>query len=282
MHTTFIDAREAALHLDDPDWVFVDCRFTLADTELGRRSYLGAHVPGAVYAHLDEDLCGPIMRGVTGRHPLPTKQRVTEVFSRFGIDINAQVVAYDDLSGQLAAGRLWWMLKWAGHEAVAVLDGGMKRWAALGLPTRAGAEARPARHFTPRFDDAQLASAQEILGNPGLLVLDSRAADRYRGENEIIDPVAGHIPGALSVPFAENIEADGSVSAVGALRKRFAPLAGDRAPGEVVFYCGSGVSAAQNIIAFEHAGLGRPRLYVGSWSDWITDPARPVATGAAP
>ena len=282
--TTLISSAEVAAHLDDPTWAVIDCRFALTDATKGHRDYLAAHIPGAVYAHLDEDLSAPVIPGVTGRHPLPSVEVCAERFSAWGIDAQTQVVVYDDLSGMFA-GRLWWMLRWLGHDAVAVLDGDWRLWQAEQRPVRAGAEARPPRTFIPRPRPHLLATVDELLQrrtDPNLRLFDVRTAERYRGENETIDPVAGHIPGAVSAPYTANLDADGRFLAPSELREHYEALLGDAPPGEAIFYCGSGVSAVHDLIALEVAGLGMGRLYVGSWSEWIADPARPLATGPMP
>jgi thiosulfate/3-mercaptopyruvate sulfurtransferase len=281
VYGTLITAGELNEHLGDAGWVVVDCRFNLADHEQGRKEYLAGHVPGAVYAHLDEDLSGPIVKGATGRHPLPSVERAAAVFSRLGIGQGTQVVAYDDRGG-MSSGRLWWMLRWLGHDAVAVLDGGWQAWQEAGFPTRGGEEARPAAEFAPQPREGFAVDAnavQRLRTDPAYKVVDSRAADRYRGENETMDPVGGHIPGAVSGPFGENLGADGRFKSPEELRARFEALLGETPAERAVFYCGSGVSAAHNILAVAHAGLGDAKLYPGSWSEWIVDPARPVATG---
>lgn len=278
-YTTLISAAELAGHLHDPAWIVIDCRFSLADTERGRRDYLAAHIPGALYARLDEDLSGPLIAGQTGRHPLPDSELFARKLGGWGIGDDVQVVAYDDSTGGIAA-RLWWMLRWLGHDAVAVLDGGWAQWTRKELPVRASPESNPARRFEamPRPEMLVSSAAVETMSQdrqPALF--DSRTADRYRGENETIDPVAGHIPGAISAPYPENIGLDGLFLPRDELRARFEALLGNRPAEEAVFYCGSGVTAAQNLLAIAHAGLGQARLYAGSWSQWITDPSRPVA-----
>lgn len=282
-YTTLIGVGEAATYLDDPDYAFVDCRFVLAEPRKGREEYLSLHIRGAVYADLDRDLSGPIVPGRTGRHPLPSEAAFDAAMSRLGIDDRTQVVAYDESSGTMAAARLWWLLRWAGHDAVAVLDGGFRRWQAAGLPCSSGSEDRAPRRFTGRYRASMPASADEILSSIAtgdLLVLDTRGADRYRGENETIDPVAGHIPGAVSMPYHDNLTPDGSFLPPDELKRRFETASRAADPESTVFYCGSGVTAAHNVLAYAHAGLGIPRLYPGSWSEWITDPARPVETGS--
>lgn len=203
-----ISAKELASHLDDPEWVIVDSRFKLADPEKGRRDYESAHIPGAVYAHLDNDLSGPIIKGVTGRHPMPEVNNIRAVFSWLGIDSSVQVVAYDDVGGALAAGRVWWLLRWLGHKQAAILDGGWQAWVSQGLPVRGGKEIREPRVFIPHPRTELMVSSEEVekmRKDPRFLLLDARTAERYRGENETIDPVAGHIPGAISAPYLDNL-----------------------------------------------------------------------------
>lgn len=277
-YTTLISTAELAEHLADPDWAVVDVRFSLTDHAVGERNYLAAHIPGALYAHLERDLSGPQIAGKTGRHPLPPVAAITQTLSKWGIDSRTQVVVYDDNSG-VYAGRLWWMLRWLGHDAVAVLDGDWRQWQREGRPSRAGVETRPERSFVAHPRPALVVTAEQIearLGDPTLRLYDARGADRFRGENETIDPVGGHIPGARSAPYAGNLDADGRMLPPAALRARFAELLGDTPAEEAIFYCGSGVSVANDVLAVQHAGLGMPRVYVGSWSDWISNGQRPV------
>lgn len=271
---------ELAARLDDPDWAVVDCRFDLNDTAAGERAYLQAHIPGAVYAHLDRDLSGP-PRTDNGRHPLPAPAALTQLFGRLGIGDETQVVAYDDAGGAYA-GRLWWMLRYMGHEAAAVLDGGWPAWQAAGLPARPGRETRPASVATatvatgaPRRE--MLVLLDEAAAAP--LLIDARAPERYRGEIEPLDARPGHIPGALNRPYAANWDANGRWRPADELRREYEALLGDTPPEEAVFYCGSGVSACVNLLAMAHAGLPVGRLYVGSWSEWSRDPSRPAALG---
>jgi len=280
-YTTLVSAAELARYLFDPDWAVVDCRFTLGRPERGWQSYQQAHVPGAVYAHLEADLSGPVVPGKTGRHPLPSVQDVARSFGQWGIGPGVQVVAYDDAGGSIAA-RLWWMLRWLGHNDAAVLDGGWHQWQRMRYPTRGGVESRPPRAFVPRPRPELVVDAADVLASrddPTVCIVDARAADRYRGENEAIDPVAGHIPGAISGPFAENLGPDGCFRAPAELRARFQTLLGATARNRAIFYCGSGVTAAHNLLALAYVGLGDARLYPGSWSEWIVDPARPIERG---
>jgi thiosulfate/3-mercaptopyruvate sulfurtransferase len=282
--TTLIETADVAAHLGDPDWAIIDCRFFLNHPELGRKQYLDAHIPGAVYADLDEDLSGPVTKGVTSRHPLPDIDLFAAKLGRWGIDEDVQVVVYDG-SGGMIAGRLWWMLKWLGHERVAVLNGDFRAWFHEDRPTVSGEEHRPARTFTARLHPELLIDANEIMAHlhdPEVKILDARGRDRFRGENETMDPKAGHIPGAQPAPYVENIDAQGRFLTPQQLADRYQELLGDAPAEQAVVYCGSGVSAAHHALAMAHIGLGMPRLYAGSWSEWITNPARPIATGDEP
>lgn len=279
--TTLVSSDDLLAHLDDPDWVILDCRFSLADAEQGRREYERAHVPGAVHAHLEQDLSGPIVPGTTGRHPLPEVADFARRLGAWGVDGRVQVVVYDDMGGAMA-GRLWWMLGWAGHDAVALLDGGWRRWCAEGRAVSTEVGARPARIFTPAPRPGRLVSAADVLdglGDPSTPLIDARAGERHRGEVEPLDPVAGHIPGAVCAPFEDNLSADGTFRSPGELRRRFQAILGDASPEQSVSYCGSGVTACHNLLAMERAGLSGGRLYAGSWSHWVTNPDRPVERG---
>lgn len=273
MYTTLIDAATLHTHLADPDWVVVDCRFSLDDTAAGWRAYRAGHVPGAVYAHLDEVLSNPPTTD-NGRHPLPPPTTLAARFSRLGIASESQVVVYDDANGMIAA-RLWWMLRYMGHTAVAVLDGGWAAWQAAGYPQRGEDEWRPTAVFTGRPQPEWVALLADVP--QAALLVDSRDPARFRGELETIDPVAGHIPGAVNYYYQENWGADGRYLPPEQLRQRFVELLGATPVREAVFYCGSGVSACVNLLAMAHAGMGNGRLYVGSWSEWCQDPSRGVA-----
>lgn len=280
-YRTLIATNELADHLADPEWVIVDCRFQLSDTGKGEKDYIRAHIPGAQYAHLDRDLSGPIIPGVTGRHPWPTVEAAADYVASLGIGAHTQVVAYDDDNSEIA-GRLWWLLRWLGHADAAVLDGGWRKWQAEGRPTASGVETRAKRVFNPEprhelvLDATQVAA---IRSDPTYVLVDSRAPERYRGDIEPIDPVAGHIAGARNLPYAANLNPDMTFQPAPALQTRFRTLLGDLPAERAVFYCGSGVTAVHNLLAMLHAGVGEGRLYGGSWSDWITDSARPVAVG---
>ncbi len=281
MHTTLIDVHTLHRHHRDPNWRVIDARFSLADPGQGAREYDEGHVPGATYAHLDEDLSGPIIRGETGRHPLPSVKKAVEVFSRWGIDDHVQVAVYDSAAGSVAA-RLWWMLRWLGHDAVAVIDGGWPAWTGAGM-----AVSRDVPEWTPRsfIPDVRTHLVTDVEGvdkyrNDGdWAVLDARTPERFRGEQEPIDPVAGHIPGARCATFDGNLGEDGRFLSPEDLRRRFEGLFGGVPADRAVNYCGSGVSACHNLLAIAHAGLGDAVLYPGSWSEWITGEDRPIGTG---
>jgi thiosulfate/3-mercaptopyruvate sulfurtransferase len=280
---TLITPDELQPYLVDPDWVVFDCRFSLQDPEAGQRAYREAHIPTALYAHLDEDLSGPIRPGTTGRHPLPVPESFAEQLSAWGINDRVQVVAYDDRGGAVAA-RLWWMLRWLGHHRAAVLEGGWSRWQREGRPVSAVQSSREPRNFQPELDDSlkvDVGFVEQHLGTPGMLLIDARDTVRYRGEQEPIDPVAGHIPGALSLPYRKNLTPEGNFLPRDQLEERFRALLAHHAPEEMVFYCGSGVTSIHNILAMVHVGLPEPKLYPGSWSEWITNPDRPLAAAAS-
>ncbi|MGH3258208.1 MAG: sulfurtransferase [Streptosporangiaceae bacterium] len=278
--STLISSTQAAGHLSDRRWVFVDCRFVLGRTSEGNQRYLTNHIRGAVYADLGRDLSGPVEAGVSGRHPLPDEAAFSATMSRLGIDSSIQVVAYDESSGAMAAARLWWLLRWAGHESVAVLDGGFAAWQSEGLPTRKGLETVAPRTFIGNFRPELVASGPQVcamIRNSGIVV-DSRTSDRYRGENETVDRVAGHIPTARSIPYPENVDSGGRFLPEEELAARFPELPSESTE-DAVFYCGSGVTAAHNILAVVHVRSKFPKLYPGSWSEWINDPSNPIAFG---
>jgi thiosulfate/3-mercaptopyruvate sulfurtransferase len=278
-YTTLIAPADLAPHLGDPAWIVFDCRHQLQDKAYGHRVYAASHLPGARFADMDADLSAPI-RPDTGRHPLPEIAAFAAWLGQQGVTPATQVVAYDDSQGSFAA-RLWWMLRYLGHGKVAVLDGGLARWMREQRPVSADV---PHPAFAPPYpaqpDTQMLADLREVeavsKGRLGALV-DARAGERYRGEQEPIDPRAGHIPGAVNLPFGENLNADGTFLAPEQLRGRFARLGQGPAS---IHYCGSGVTACHNLLALAVAGLPPGRLFVGSWSLWSKDPARPAATGA--
>lgn len=283
IYDTLISAEVLAAGLEDPSWRIVDCRFSLADGEAGRRHYEEGHIPGAVYAHLDDDLAAPAGPR-TGRHPLPDPDDLAARLGRWGISGGAgtmpsPVVVYDDCGGAMAV-RLWWMLRWLGHPRVALLDGGWQAWLKAGGPVSREVPQPLAGNFVPRPDDSRWCSVHELVGllqRGQCLLLDCRDSRRFRGEIEPIDPVAGHVPGARNLPYPDNLDADGRFLDADALRARYEPVLGGRDPSEVVHMCGSGVTACHNLLAMEVAGMGGSRLWPGSWSEWIRDPARPVA-----
>lgn len=267
-------------HLDDPEWLVIDCRFDLSDPGAGERAWAETHVPGALYAHLERDLSGPVTPS-TGRHPLPAREAFAETLSRWGIRPTTQVVAYDSASGMYAA-RLWWMLRWAGHDRVAVMDGGLTAWTAAGGPLDRSVRQPAQVRFEPawRADAVTTTTALLALLQQGEVVLvDARGADRYEGRVEPIDAVAGHVPGAINHPYTRNLDASGRFLAPAELLANWQGTLGGRAVTAAVCMCGSGVSACHDLLALEHAGLRGGRLYAGSWSEWIRDPGRPVARG---
>lgn len=270
-----------APHVDDSGWCVIDCRFSLNDTERGRRDYFASHVPNSLYAHLDDDLSGTVVAGKTGRHPLPSPEKFAATLEQWGIGPSVSVVVYDDCDSSIAA-RLWWMLRWMGHPLALVLDGGWAAWVEMGGTTTDKPGRRQPRIYQVEPDSSMLAGSgevAEIQPDSGWLLIDSRAGERFRGETEPVDPVAGHIPGAINAPFMANLDPHGHLLPAATLRSRFREILGEVEPGQAVFYCGSGVTAAHNLLALAVAGIQGARLYAGSWSEWITDPQRPVATG---
>ncbi len=273
-----------AAHLEDPGVRVVDVRWSLLEPSAGRREYEAGHVPGAVFLDVDADLAAPRGEGL-GRHPLPRVERFAEVCCRAGIGPSTHVVAYDAGGGGTAA-RLWWLLRWLGHERVSLLDGGLARWTGEGRPLEAGTVSPPRATFVARARTGLTVDADALerwRRDPATLVIDSRIPERYEGRTEPVDPVAGHVPGARNHPLAENLRGvdDPRFRAPAELRERFAALGAGQA-GRVVCYCGSGVNACQNLFALELAGFGNGLLYEGSWSDWCGEPGRPVARGERP
>ena len=277
-----LDATTLHARLDEPGLVILDCRFALDDPTYGARSYAEAHIPGAQFADLERDLSGPVVKGVTGRHPLPEAAQLLERLRAWGINQDSDVVLYDDGPGAFAA-RAWWLLAWLGkREGVYLLDGGLKAWKAAGLALDSNTSAVNPGHFSGQADSSLLRDAaqlQQDLHNPALTLLDARALPRFRGEVEPLDPVAGHIPGALCAVFTDNLDSDGRFLPATQLRQRFDALRGEKPVESLVAYCGSGVTACHNLFALCLAGYPLAPLYAGSWSEWITDPARPVAIG---
>lgn len=275
---TVVDAATLEGRLGAPGLVLLDARFRLADPTAGRGLWAQGHLPGAHYADLDRHLSAPVGPG-TGRHPLPAPEALAHRLSRWGIGPDTSVVVYDDAGGAIAA-RAWWLLRWLGHDDVAVLDGGLAAWMANGGRLESGHVAAAPGAFTPRPRPEWVVATPELAvgphDRPGVLV-DVREAVRYRGLEEPIDPVAGHVPGAVNLPWQGNLGPDGRLLPRARLAARYRAVVGDSDPGGVVFMCGSGVTACHGLLAMAHAGLGDGRLYAGSWSEWILDPARPVA-----
>jgi thiosulfate/3-mercaptopyruvate sulfurtransferase len=275
--TLLVSVEELAAH---PEWRVFDCRHDLKNTEYGRQAYARGHIPGALFLHLDEDLSGATTGG-NGRHPLPAIDDFARRMSECGVDASAQVVAYDNEGGIFAA-RLWWLLRWLGHERVAVLDGGLAGWKRSKRALEEQVPAAAPRQFVPRVQDLTVDVGRVLadLGSERMLILDARSAERFRGENETLDPVGGHIPGALNRFYFDNLDDDGCFfKPAPELRAEFAALLGGRPATQVVQQCGSGVTACHNLLAMELAGLSGSKLYPGSWSEWCADPARPVARG---
>ena len=282
MFNTLIEPATLSQHLAQPDWVVVDCRFDLADPSLGERLYLESHIPGARYAHLDRDLSGT-KNGENGRHPLPTPAQMNERFGALGIGPLTQVIAYDADSGMYAA-RLWWMLRYMGHERVAVLDGGFAAWQRARLDTSSHRETWQPAAFAGRPHEWWRVDADDVtarLGDSSRVLVDARAEARFRGETEPLDKVAGHIPGARNHFFQHNLTDDKTFKSADDLRAQWQRTLGGAPPENAVVYCGSGVTACHDLLALEHAGLTGARLYAGSWSEWCCNPTRPVETGEA-
>jgi len=278
-YTTLISCANAHTQIYNPSWRFIDCRFDLMKPKLGHKQYNSEHIPGAVYADLDQDLSSPV-GPQTGRHPLPDVDALAKTLSKWGVGDDTQVVVYDDNIGMFAA-RLWWLLLWLGHDKVAVLDGGYQAWKAQGHPLTAELKTHEPASFTPRLQEGWVVTTHEIMAleQEGDILLDARAPERYRGEVEPIDPVAGHIPGALNYPLTNNIGEDGLFKEDACIRTQLVNVIGKTSAPQVIHYCGSGVSACHNILAMEHAGMHGSKLYAGSWSEWIRDPVRRVEKG---
>jgi thiosulfate/3-mercaptopyruvate sulfurtransferase len=275
-----VSTETLAAHLDDPGWVVFDTRHDLANPEKGRAAWRAGHVPGAYFMHLDEDLSGT-KTGTNGRHPLPPLADFAARMNRCGVAPGRQVVVYDDGGGSFAV-RLWWMLWWLGHDKVALLDGGFAAWKREGRPLSTEAPAPREGRFELRARQGATVDAGHVLstlGKPGSLVIDARAATRFLGENETLDPVAGHIPGSVNRFWQHNLGFDGRFLSPEELRAEFLEVLGELPPAQVVHSCGSGVTACHNLFAMELAGLAGSRLYPGSWSEWCSEPSRPVATG---
>jgi thiosulfate/3-mercaptopyruvate sulfurtransferase len=258
----------------------VDCRFDLTNPDWGFEDYQQGHIPGSVYAHLDHDCSAPPTPH-TGRHPLPSPQEFARTLERLGISNHTQVVTLDTSGGSFAA-RFWWMLKWLGHSSVAVLNGGWNAWKSAGFPIAQGVETRPQGNFVPNPQPDKYITTSEmvkLLGKSEYKIIDARAPERYRGEFEPLDPVAGHIPGSLNRFHEKNLARAGKLKSAEILRKEFRELIGDTPPHQVIVYCGSGVTSCHHLLAMEHAGIQGAKLYAGSWSEWIRDPSRPIEVG---
>lgn len=283
MYSTLISVAELHRQLHDPQFIIIDCRFDLTQPEAGRTAYLAGHIPGAQYAHLNDDLSGPTT-SLSGRHPLPEPRTLMATFGRFGIDRARQVIAYDADSGAYAA-RLWWLLRWLGHTHVAVLNGGLKHWQAAGLELSSSVFTPSPREFHGMPQASWVSDATEVAQRahqPAWRVIDARTPERYAGSVEPIDAIAGHVPGALNRPLSRNLQSDGRWLPPEKLRGQFAELLGDAPPAHAISMCGSGVTACHNLLAMEVAGLHGARLYPGSWSEWIKDRVRPIKTGSTP
>lgn len=278
-YRTLISTDALSSRLSD-GWAIVDCRYDLQNESWGHDQYRVAHIPGAAYVSLGEDMSAP-RTGQNGRHPLPSVEALTALFGRLGISQDTQVIAYDQDNGMYAS-RLWWSLRYIGHDAVAVLDGGWAKWIREGRSTSSGDEHRPSVAFTAHPRPEMRLSVDDVrarLDDPSMLLVDARAPERFEGRNETIDRAAGHIPGAANHFFKTNLADDATMLPTDRLRESLGRTLMGRSPSEVVMYCGSGVTACQNLLAMEHAGLPGARLYVGSWSEWSADPSRPSEKG---
>jgi thiosulfate/3-mercaptopyruvate sulfurtransferase len=275
MYTSIIEAELLDQHLDDPNWIVFDCRYNSFDKEAGFNQYLESHIPGARYAHMDKDLSGPIIPGQTGRHPFPDEGVFTNQLRQWGVNQSSQVVVYDASHGALAS-RLWFMLRYLGHDKVAILNGGFNNWTKQKFPITADLPNIEQGNFESNIQTelvASLSSVVEISKKNDACLIDSRAANRYRGETEPLDPIAGHIPNAENYPFAENVNSDGMWKSKEEIKDRFKNLRQEK---EMIFYCGSGVTACHNLLALHYAEIADAKLYPGSWSEWIVDPKRPI------
>jgi len=278
-YTTLISCQELIPHIGSSSWAIVDCRFDLLDPAKGEQEYLEAHIPGAVYAHLDKDLSAP-PTGTNGRHPLPTVEELSTVFSQWGIEKDVQVVAYDASGGPFAS-RLWWCLRYLGHDAVAVLDGGFPSWNQAELPTSSGLENRSTSFFKSQIRPSMSATIPQVMAqirftSPRLI--DARSPERHSGLEEPHDPVAGHIPGSINHYWGKNLDDKGNFHSREILHKQYKELLGELPTKSLIVYCGSGVTSCHNLLAMTYAGFEGARLYPGSWSEWCSDPARPITT----
>jgi thiosulfate/3-mercaptopyruvate sulfurtransferase len=277
MHTTLISTDLLNSHLDDSSWLIADCRYNLKDERWGHAQYHAGHIAGAVFVNLAHDLAGA-RTGSNGRHPLPSTDAMAATFARLGIGDHTQVVAYDQDAGPFAS-RLWWMLRYMGHDAVAVLDGGFAKWTREGRPVRGGDEKRTAATFTPRVREEMRVPVDEVMArlhDPSVLLIDARSPERFEGRPDPLDNVSGHIPGARNRFYRHNVGDAGTMRPAGELKAEFGRVLANHAPNDAVMYCGSGVTACHNLLAMEHAGLRGAKLFAGSWSEWEADPKRPI------
>jgi len=278
VHTTLISVADLAQHLHDPAFVIFDCRHELTNPDFGIKAYAQSHIANARFAHLDRDLAAPL-NGRNGRHPLPDPAVFADWLARMGVSNDKHVIGYDNAAGVYSS-RLWWMLRWLGHQGVAVLDGGWQAWLAAGQAVSAEVPVTKRSRFTgtPQESPVDWKYVLEHLQSPDMVLIDARANDRYHGRNETIDPIGGHIPGARNRFFKDNLTPQGLFKSPEQLRDDFRPFVGSGSPEKIVSQCGSGVTACHNLLAMEIAGLKGGRLYPGSWSEWIADPSRPRAT----
>ena len=278
-YNTLISAQTLHQHINNPKWIIIDCRFSLADSTAGNYAYRHGHLPNARYADLNKDLSAEI-QSYTGRHPLPNFKVLSKILGAWGVNNDSQVVVYDDAAGAFA-GRLWWLLRCMGHENVAVLDGGIKYWQQQNHPITTKLPAIKPSTFRTYLNPNLWLNAEQVqnqLARKTLRLIDARTPERFRGEQEPIDPVAGHIPGAINRPFQLNIDNNGLFLSTDELKKQFKQLLGAITPEQTAHYCGSGVTACHNLLAMEHAGLTGSKLYAGAWSEWIRNQNHPIAT----
>lgn len=282
MYKTLISTSELAVSINDPDFVIVDCRFDLQNKDWGRENYLEHHIPGAVFVDQDQDLCGEITPS-SGRHPLPEPADFIKTVRRLGISNSSQVIAYDTAGGGMA-GRLWFLLNYYGHQKVALLDGGFPAWIAENRPIVKGQQLNQPSMFSGHPDETMILKTADVKKNlfdHSFSLIDSRAPERYRGEVEPLDPVAGHIPGALNRFYGDNLDKRGLFLPAPEIKAAFLKVLGDNSSDKAAVYCGSGTTACHNYFAMTYAGLPRPKIYIGSWSEWIRDPQNPISTGAS-
>lgn len=280
IYTTLIEAEQLFENYTHPKWVIVDCRFDLANPDWGFLDYQTAHIPGSVYAHLDYDLSGS-KTSLNGRHPLPDPLEFCQRIGKLGISNDSQVIVLDTVGGSFCS-RLWWMLRWLGHQAVAVLNGGLSAWKSHGYPVNSGIEMNPPAQFHGQPDSNCLVSTKEIralISDSNYKLLDARTPARHRGEIEPYDILAGRIPGSMNRFHENNLLPDGRLKPAATLRSEFTQLLANTPPENVIVYCGSGVTACHHLLAMESAGIPGAKLYAGSWSEWIRDPNNPTEKG---